>query len=43
MKNRRWLAGAVLQGVVLGSLLFLAICKMLALASGVPAFRYEGF
>ena len=35
--------GAVLQGVALGTLLFIAICRMLAMATGVTVFRYQAF
>jgi hypothetical protein len=38
-----WLAGAILRGLVLGSLLFAALVKLLALSEGARVFRYENF
>jgi hypothetical protein len=35
--------GAIVQGIVLGSALFVAICKMLAVANEAHVFRYQGF
>ncbi len=35
--------GAVVQGLALGSALFVAICKMLAVANESYIFRYQGF
>ena len=35
--------GAVVQGLVLGALLFLAILELLNSVSGGRLFRYEGF
>lgn len=37
------LAGVVLQGLVLGSLLFLALVRLLSLAEGARIFRYQNF
>lgn len=37
------LAGAVLQGVVLGGLVLAAIFKLIQAASRASVFRYEGF
>ena len=41
--NRFRLAGMVVQAIVLGSLLFLAIVKMVALQSNARIFQYQGF
>jgi hypothetical protein len=38
----RW-TGAILQGLILGALLALAIAELLAFATGGTVFRYEGF
>ena len=35
--------GISLQGLILGILLFFAICELWATASGVRLFRYQGF
>lgn len=40
--SARWL-GIVLQGVILGTLLFLAITQLLGLHQGARVFRYQGF
>lgn len=37
------LAGAVVQGLVLGGLLVVAVMKLIQLASSSSVFRYEGF
>ncbi len=41
----RWarLAGRILQALVLGVLLFLAILKLLAIHSNARVFHYQGF
>ncbi|MHC4470131.1 MAG: hypothetical protein ACYTDY_00180 [Planctomycetota bacterium] len=41
----RWayFAGVGLQGLVLGILLVLGICELIAASSGVRLFRYQGF
>jgi hypothetical protein len=36
-------AGAIVQGLVLGAALFVAICKMLAVANDSQVFKYQGF
>lgn len=36
-------AGAVVQGIVLGSLTFLAILQLIRLSGQLTVFRYEGF
>lgn len=41
--SRAWMAGVLVQGVVLGTLLALALCKVPALATGARIFRYQGF
>lgn len=38
-----WWAGQVVQGVVIGALLFHAVLNLLAVAGHITAFRYEGF
>lgn len=38
-----FLAGACLQGVVLGMLLFVALARLLEATHGVRIFRYQGF
>lgn len=38
-----WLLGAVLQGLVMGGFLWLAVVTLLALQSGDRLFRYQGF
>ena len=43
MMARARLAGAVLQGLVLGTGLFLALAKMTALTSGARVFNYQAF
>ncbi len=40
---RARLAGAVLQGLILGTGLFLALAKMTALTSGARVFNYQAF
>lgn len=42
MKTARW-AGILLQALVMGILLFLAIAKLMVIHSGARVFRYEGF
>ena len=37
------LLGKLVQGLVLGVALFLAIAQLIALAGGTGVFRYEGF
>jgi hypothetical protein len=37
------LIGITCQAVVLGSLLFLAILKLIAMSTGARVFLYEGF
>ena len=36
-------AGAVLQGVILGVLLALAVFNLAVIANGIRLFRYQGF
>lgn len=45
MRQLAWLrrAGAVVQGLVLGLLLPLAVMELAALAGSVGAFKYQGF
>lgn len=41
---RRWYrAGAVLQGLVLGPLVTLALFNLIRMASGAKIFSYQGF
>lgn len=42
-RSRAWKAGAVLQGIVLGILLFLALAQLLMIDRGAQVFRYQGF
>jgi hypothetical protein len=35
--------GIACQAVLLGSLLFLAVAKLIAMSSGARVFQYEGF
>jgi len=35
--------GILLQGLVMGTLLFIAILRLLATLSGASVFRYQGF
>ena len=35
--------GIACQAVLLGSLLFLAVAKLIAMSSGARVFEYEGF
>ena len=37
------LSGAIVQGLILGMLLSLALIKFLSLQSGARIFRYEGY
>ena len=37
------LLGIAVQALCLGTLLFLAVCKMVSLESGARVFRYQGF
>ncbi len=37
------IAGAVIQGLVLGALLALALTELVLLDSGATIFRYQGF
>ena len=43
MKNWTYMTGAVVQGFVLGLLLFLALTTLLAVAGDVRLFRYQAF
>ena len=43
MKSPEEIAGAVLQGLVLGVLLLMAVAVMLGEGSASAVFRYEGF
>lgn len=43
MKKYAYGFGVSLQGLVLGVLLFLALCELVATATGVRLFRYQGF
>jgi hypothetical protein len=36
-------AGAIVQGLTLGALLFLALVELASLATGATLFRYQGF
>ena len=42
MRFAKW-AGIVVQAIVLGGLLFLAVMKMIAIQSGARVFQYQGF
>jgi hypothetical protein len=43
MKKYAYIFGIYLQGLILGNLLFIALCELVATASGVRLFRYQGF
>jgi len=43
MKTAARVAGACVQGLVLGVLLFFAVMRLLSLSTGARVFRYEGF
>lgn len=43
MRTRAYLVGVILQGLFIGMLLFLAITKLMASASGARLFRYQAF
>lgn len=43
MNRPAWLVGVLVQGLVLGTLLALALSKIPALANGARIFRYQGF
>lgn len=43
MKRYAYLLGVYFRGFVLGVLLFVAFCELVATASGVKLFRYQGF
>ena len=38
-----WALGVLLQGIVLGSLLVVALLNLSALTTGARIFRYQGF
>lgn len=42
---KRWLkvSGIVIQGLILGTLLFFAVIQIITMASGARIFRYQGF
>jgi len=42
MKSARWL-GVLVQAVVFGVLLFLALISLVSIGAGRTVFRYEGF
>lgn len=42
MSGWRW-AGIAVQAAVLGTLLFLALAKLVQLATGANVFQYQGF
>lgn len=42
-ENRAKRIGAVVQGLLLGPLLFLALVELFAMAQGAGVFRYQGF
>jgi hypothetical protein len=41
--RRAWALGAILQGIVLGVLLVMAIVQLLQVNTGAHLFRYQGF
>ncbi len=43
MARRLQLLGAMVQGLTLGALLFLALIELASLATGAALFRYQGF
>lgn len=43
MSDAGRLLGRCVQGLVLGSLLFLAIVSLISTATGAVVFRYQGF
>ena len=43
MSKPAYIAGVIVQGLVLGALLFVALTSLLATASGVRLFRYQEF
>ena len=42
MRYAKW-AGIVVQALVLGGMLFLAVMKMIAIQSGARVFQYQGY
>lgn len=42
-RRRGWLVGAVLQGLILGGLLTVAVVELWAQADDVRIFRYQAF
>jgi hypothetical protein len=43
MKKIAYAFGVSLQGVILGVLLFLALCDLVSISAGARIFRYQGF
>jgi hypothetical protein len=43
MRRLAWLAGILVQAVVLGSLLFYAILEIVSLTAGTRVFTYQGY
>lgn len=42
-ENFTKLLGAILQGIVVGACLFIAILELIAVSGGTVTFRYQGF
>ena len=42
MNRWAYVFGVCVQGLVLGALLFIALCELFAAAGGVRLFRYQG-
>ena len=42
MRKWRWL-GAALQAVVLGTLLFIAVARLIMVSAGTSVFKYQGY
>jgi hypothetical protein len=41
--NKWRLLGAVCQAIVLGSLLFIAVARLITFSQGTSVFKYQGF
>ena len=40
----RWrMLGAICQAIVLGTLLFIAVARLMVFASGAAVFKYQGY
>jgi hypothetical protein len=43
MRKYAYALGLYVRGLILGILLFIALCALVVTASGVRVFRYQGF